>query len=262
MQIGGVSIEIEGVSFSYHGEKVLEDVGFSVARGDYLGIIGPNGGGKTTLIRIILGLLKPDTGSVRIFGGGAPHGVNVGATHRVNGGARASIGYVAQHAVQGETYFPASVEEVVKSGRFARMGFLKRFSDADRAAVEKAMETADVGRLGRRLIGSLSVGQLQRVLIARALASEPEILILDEPVTGVDIASQTRFYAFLELLNKELGITILFVTHDVGVIAREATSVMCLNRKLFCHGSPEDFISGEFLETLYGHKVNPFLHRH
>jgi zinc transport system ATP-binding protein len=247
---GDPCIEVEGVNFTYGDEKVLEDVGFCVARGDYLGIIGPNGGGKTTLIRIILGLIKPQSGTVKIFGR---------VRTQASGGG---IGYVAQHAVQGETCFPASVDEVIKSGRFARMGFFERFSDAHRAAVEKAMETSDVGHLGKRLIGTLSLGQLQRVLIARALASEPEILILDEPVTGVDIASQTRFYAFLERLNKQLGITILFITHDVGVIAREATSVMCLNRKLFCHGSPEHFLNGEFLETLYGHKVNPFLHRH
>ena len=174
MQVDGVGscIEVEGVNFAYGGEKVLEDVGFTVARGDYLGIIGPNGGGKTTLIKIILGLLKPDTGTVRISAGGA----SADNKHRPGRAApRAGIGYVAQRAVQGDTCFPASVEEAVKSGRFARMGFLERFSDADRAAVEKAMETAEVGQLRKRLIGSLSVGQLQRALIARALTHSWEL---------------------------------------------------------------------------------------
>lgn len=245
-----VCIDVQDVSFSYHGRVALSNVSFNVRQGEYLGIIGPNGGGKTTLLKIVLGLLRPDTGQVRIFG----EPVEVAS-------ARSSIGYVPQgHAVQN---FPASVEEVVWCGRSTRMGsLLSRPSRADREAVDRAMEAAGIFGVRKRLVSDLSGGERQRVGIARALASEPEVLILDEPSTGVDIAAQEAFYAFLGGLNKEQGLTILFVSHDVGVVAREVGTLLCLNQRMVCHGAPENFIKDDFLEMVYGAHVKSVYHRH
>jgi zinc transport system ATP-binding protein len=244
-------IEVEDVDFHYNGNAVLEHVSFTVKSGEYLGIIGPNGGGKTTLLKIILGLLKPHSGSVKIFG---QKSEEVDERYR--------IGYVPQKASQAEFYFPATVEEIVKSGRTARRGLFRRYKEEDYKAVEKAMEIAGIAEHRGRLISKLSGGERQRVFIARTLAGEPKILILDEPAVGVDIASQEKFYSFLTYLNRELGITIIFVSHDVGVIADEVNTVLCLNHRLICHGSPERFIKEEFLEEVYGKKVTSVFHKH
>jgi zinc transport system ATP-binding protein len=244
-------IEVSGVNFGYTATPVLEDISLVVKTGDYLGIIGPNGGGKTTLLKIILGLIKPDTGVVKIFG------------QRIEKfRERYQIGYVPQKVAIAEFYFPATVEEVVKSGRTARVGLFRRFSKKDHVAVERAMEIAEVLQYKDRLISRLSGGERQRVFIARALAGEPRILILDEPSAGVDIISQERFYNFLAYLNHELGITILFVSHDVGVVAHEVSSIICLNHRLICHDTPDNFIKEEYLEKVYGRKVSSILHRH
>jgi zinc transport system ATP-binding protein len=243
------SIEVQGISFYYQTGHVLEDISFNVSVGEYLGIIGPNGGGKTTLVKILLGLLKPSSGSVKLFG------YDNGRFKE-----RFRLGYVPQRASTEELLFPATVEEVVRSGRTARAGFLSRFSQSDKNAIEKAIEITAIGHLKKKLIGRLSGGERQRVLIARALAGEPEIIFLDEPAVGVDIASQEQFYTVLGQLNKNLSLTIVFISHDVGVIAKEVDTVLCLNRKLICHGRPENYIKEEFLQQLYGRKVQSVLH--
>jgi len=244
-------IELNDIHYGDNSNTILEHISFTVKTGEYLGIIGPNGGGKTTLIRIMLGLLKPTSGEVKIFGQDIDHFKD-----------RHLLGYVPQRAAHEEFYFPASVEEVVRSGRTARMGLFKRYRAEDQKAVEQAMDIAGISKFRKRLIGELSGGERQRVFIARALAGEPGILILDEPVVGVDIASKDRFYTFLKHLNKEFQITILFISHDVGVIAQEATDILCLNRRLICHGSPQDYIKEEFLEQVYGKKVTSIYHDH
>jgi len=216
-----------------------------------LGIIGPNGGGKTTLIKIILGLLKPDTGSVKIFGEDIK-------TFK----ERALIGYLPQRISQSIPQFPATVEEIVRSGRTARVGLFKRFSEQDKIAIEKAMETADVVKHRARLINELSGGERQRVFIARSLAGEPKMLILDEPSVGVDIAAQEKFYTFIEDLNQNHGLAIIFVSHDIDVVAHEVKCLLCLNKSLVCHGLPREFMKEEYLEKLYGKKVKFILHRH
>ena len=246
---GRQCIEVSGVSFSYRGRESLSNITFGVHEGEYLGIIGPNGGGKTTLLKIILGLLNPDAGSVRLFG--QPSG-EFAERHR--------IGYVPQGFINES--FPASVEEIVWSGRTPRMGFLSRPRAEDRDAVRRSMEAAGVADVGKRLVGELSGGQRQRVSIARALASEPEVLILDEPSTGVDVAAQETFYGFLARLNQEQGMTIIFVSHDVGVVAREVGTLLCLNRVMLCHDRPEKFINDDFLQTVYGSQVKSVYHRH
>jgi len=244
-------IEVTGVSYTYNGHPVLENIEFTVNQGEYLGIIGPNGGGKSTLIKIMLGLLKPTTGSIKIFG----HDIE-------NFNERYKIGYVPQRAAHEEFYFPATVEEIVKSGRTSRTGLLKRFSSQAKEAVAKAMDVAGITDLRKRLIGELSGGERQRVFIARALAAEPKILILDEPEVGVDIVSKDRFHTFLRHLNKDLHITILFISHDVGAIAHEVSDILCLNIKLICHGTPAQYIKEDFLEQVYGKKVRSIYHDH
>jgi zinc transport system ATP-binding protein len=245
------SIALRDVSFAYHGHPVLEHVQFDVRAGEYLGIIGPNGGGKTTLLKIILGLLRPDAGEVRIFGESA-------SAFR----ERYLLGYVPQHAAQEVVHFPVTVEEVVRSGRTARVGLLRRPGGEDLRAVEHAMEVSGIREFRKRLVGMLSGGERQRVFIARALAGEPRVLLLDEPVVGVDIAAKERFYSFLTHLKREMGMTIVFVSHDVGAIAHEVDTVLCLNRTLVCHGRPEDFIKEEFLSEVYGRKVRSIFHDH
>lgn len=246
-----ICIELDEVNYKYNNHPVLEDISFAVNNGDYLGIIGPNGGGKTTLIKIMVGLIRPVSGHVKIFGNDIE-----------NFKERHQLGYVPQRAAHEEFYFPATVDEIVKSGRTAKIGLLNTFGKDDMTAIGEAMEVADITKFRTRLIGELSGGERQRVFIARALAGGPRILILDEPVVGVDIASKDKFYAFLRHLNKDFKITIVFVSHDVGAIAHEVNDVLCLNRRLICHGPPHHYIKEEFLEKVYGSKVTSVFHGH
>jgi len=243
-------IEVENVHFGYRQSPILENVSFSVACGDYLGVIGPNGGGKTTLLKLILGLLEPTFGVVRVLGR------TVGELSD-----RSELGYVPQSVSQTEFYFPATVREVVASGRTVKAGLFHRLGRGDYDAVKRAMDIADVARYQHHLIGDLSGGERQRVFIARALAAEPKILILDEPSAGVDIPSQEKFYRFLKTLNEDMKMTIIFVSHDIDIVAREAKTVLCLNRGLVCHGTPEDSINDEYMQKLYGRNVK-VIHKH
>lgn len=245
-----IGISVSDVRFSYNGSSILENITFTVKTGEYLGIIGPNGGGKTTLLKIILGLITPTAGVVKIFGQDVREFKE-----------KYLIGYVPQR-VSHIGLFPATVEEIVASGRTPRIGLFKSLHSDDRKAITAAMEVADVKTIRNKLIGSLSGGERQRVFIARALAGNPKILILDEPAVGVDVATQQSFYAFLQNLNKELGITILFVSHDIDVVADEVQCVLCLNRGLVCHGSPKQSFTAQNLEKLYGRHIKVIHHGH
>jgi len=245
------AIEVKDVSYKIGHATLLENVSFNVQQGEYLGIIGPNGGGKTTLLKIMLGLIKPTWGEVKIFG------QNLDEFHD-----RAAIGYVPQKASETEYRFPATVEEIVRSGRTARIGLFGRFSGADNKAVHRAMGMADIGGLADKLVSNLSGGERQRVMIARALACEPKMLFMDEPTLAIDIASQEKFYEFLEKLNRELNLTILFVSHDIAAVAKKVGTVLCLNREMVCHGSPSMFMKEEYMEKLYGKKVHLIHHAH
>ncbi len=227
-------IQLINVSFAYNSTTVLQNITFSVRQGEYLGIIGPNGGGKTTLLKIILGLLKPTQGDVLV-------------------NDRKIIGYVPQRVSQSEG-FPATVLEIVQSGRIQLM--------KDNEAVWNALKISGIEKLKDKRIGNLSGGERQRVFIARALAGNPKILILDEPSIGVDIANQQSFYEFLKHLNHAFGLTIIFVSHDVDVVADQAHTVACLNRVLVSHGSPKDFLNSDNLSKVYGKNVKFVLHGH
>jgi len=244
-------IELNNVSFSYDHNPVLENLTFIIRKGEYLGIIGPNGGGKTTLVKVILGLLHPATGSITLFG---KDWHDFKDKHR--------IGYVPQRVTQNDREFPATVFEVVRTGRVARLGFFQRLTKKDNEAVERAMEIAGIAKYRDTLIGNLSGGERQRVFIARALASEPDVLILDEPTVGVDIGAQKVFYEFLSSLNKEHNLTILFISHDVDAVSQETNTVLCLNKTMVCHGLPGDLLNEHVLESLYGKHSQIVNHNH
>ena len=236
------AIEMKGVWFSYDGSPILEDISFTLKQGDFLGMIGPNGGGKTTLLKLFLGILKPDKGVIRVLGE---------PPHR----ARRRVGYVPQNTDFNNT-FPISVMDVALMGRIAvsRMG--KGFSQKDRPVVEEALKKVGMWHRKADPIGKLSGGQRQRVLIARALATEPEILFLDEPTAKVDPEFETNIYDFLKELNGQA--TIVTITHDVGVISRYVKSVACVNRTLIYH--EEAKITHEMLDMAYECPVDLIAH--
>lgn len=246
--------DVKNLDFQVRGLKILSNVSMEIFEGEYIAIIGPNGGGKTTLIRVLLGLEKPSMGKLKIFG---KKYENFKEWHK--------IGYVPQRASLVDENFPATVEDIVSMGRVAKHHLFCRTSKEDKSAVEDAMNKMDVLALKDKMVGTLSGGQRQRVMIARALASNPKILILDEPNTGVDVVSQQRFYTLLSKLNKEEQITILFITHDVGVIVDDIQRVFTVNQKATICNNPKEAMSCEEMSTLYGmdaHLIHNHKHEH
>jgi zinc transport system ATP-binding protein len=224
-------IRVRNVSFRYGSTPVLIDVSFPIREGDFLAIIGPNGSGKTTLVKIILGLLKPNSGSVEIFGE---------ALEEFRDWKK--IGYVPQKATHIDPFFPASVDEVVGMALLSGPWLLSRARKSrDSLAIEDALSQVGMAAYRDWPIGRLSGGQQQRVFIARALVSSPRILFLDEPTTGVDAETQGNFYDMLDRLNKQEGLSIVLITHDIGIINKHVTRVACLNQKLAYHGTHEEF---------------------
>lgn len=243
-------ITVDYVSFGYSGNPVLDNIKLEVMPGDYLGLIGPNGSGKTTLLRLILGLLEPKSGKIDLFGK---------PLHRVKDWTH--LGYIPQKATQFENRFPITVWETVSLGRIAKKGLFGKFNQEDKKAIDTALNKVDLLPFKDKLLEELSGGQQQRVFIAKALASDPELLILDEPTVGVDSQSQEEFYELLTALNKE-GKTIIIVSHDIDVIANEVTSLACLNKTLIYHGTPKEFIKDDYLEKLYGKNRKFIIHGH
>lgn len=232
-------IEIRDVSYNYGYGDVLKDVSFPINSGDFLAIIGPNGSGKTTLIKIILGLLRPKRGEVRIMGKTVEEFKDW-----------KKIGYVPQKATHIDSLFPVSAKEVVAMGILSSRR-IPRYSRDEDGRISRALQQVGMEEYKNRRIGNLSAGQQQRVFIARALADRPKILILDEPTTGVDAHTQGRFYDMLHKLSGEEGITIVLVTHEVGIINRHVTQVACLNQTLVYHGNHDEFCrSDEFKRML------------
>lgn len=243
-------IEAKDLGFAYADQPVLEHVTFTITSGEYVGIVGPNGGGKTTLLKLLVGLLTPTTGSLRIQG--------VAPTDTV---AQSQIGYVPQRVSQDQVGFPATVKEVVESGRTILKGWFEPFNEKDHLAVAEALKIAGITDLQQRLMSTLSGGQRQRVYVARALASQPKLLILDEPFVGVDVHAQAEFYTFLKNLNTQHGLTILLVSHDIDAITEEVKSILCLNRGLLCSGSPSLLHQAHVMDHVYGKKIT-HIHRH
>lgn len=233
-------ININHVFFGYaNTNAVLENINLEVKRGDFLGLIGPNGSGKTTLLKILLDLLKPSKGDVYLFG----ENLKTFRDWR-------KIGYVPQKAGLTSMRFPITVEEVVGMG------------PGDKKAVTEALRSVDMMNLRKRLLNELSGGQQQKVFIARALVSNPQLLILDEPTVGVDTESQVKFYELLKELNRRRNLTLILVSHDIDVVANEVKTVACLNRTLLFHGQPKDIMKGNFWEKLYGKNIRLVIHNH
>jgi zinc transport system ATP-binding protein len=235
-------IEVSRVSFAYNGQPVLADVDLKVERGDFLLVMGPNGGGKTTLLKLILGLLQPARGTVRLFGLPPAR-----AVHR--------IGYVPQN-VHVNKSFPISVLDVVLTGRLRKGRGWPRYGREDRSAARAALERLGVWDLRRRRIGELSGGQLQRVFIARALVSDPEVLLLDEAMASIDAQGRGEFYGALADLNRT--VTIVAVSHDMMVLSSHVKSVACVNRALHYHAYGE--ITQEMLDAAYRCPVDLVAH--
>jgi zinc transport system ATP-binding protein len=235
---------VDNVSFSYEGPPVLENVTLTVDEGEMLGLVGPNGGGKSTLLKIILGLLRPDRGKVSVLGRSPADG-------------RKEVGYVPQ-STRFPRDFPISVEEAVLMGRLGQTRFLGGYRRQDREVATEVMEATEVCILRERRLGELSGGQLQRVLIARALASRPKVLILDEPTAHMDLRVEEDVFGLLKKLNSRM--TIVVVSHDVGFISHYVTRAACLNRSLLCHQTVE--ISQQTMDKLYGAPVRMVHHDH
>ncbi len=230
-------VEITKLSFAYGGPPVLEDVNLEVGEGEFLGVVGPNGGGKSTLLKLILGLLAPDSGNLKVFGENPKK-------------SRRRIGYVPQFS-EFRRDFPISVRDVVLMGRLSGRMRPGPYSAVDRRAAVTAMKGARILDLKDRRLAELSGGQLQRVLIARALATDPDMLLLDEPTASIDSSIEESIFELLRDLNKRM--TIMLVSHDVGFISRYVTRVACLNRGLVCHTTSE--LSAKGLEDVYGSPV-------
>lgn len=235
---------LEDIWVYYNGVTALEGVNLSINQNDFLGIIGPNGGGKTTLLKVILGLVKPSRGKVRVLGDTPVR-------------SRKLIGYIPQLS-QFDRDFPVSVWDVVLMGRLGHTGRFKRYSDKDKKVALDTLEIVEMLDLKDRQVGRLSGGQRQRVYIARALVTESKLLLLDEPTASVDKPMQTGFYEFLQKLRKEQELAIIVVSHDIGVISTYVNKIACLNRRLFYHNSKE--ITAEMLEAAYQCPVDLIAH--
>jgi zinc transport system ATP-binding protein len=237
-------ISIKDVSFSFDGPTVLEGINLDVRDGEFLGVVGPNAGGKSTLLKLILGLLEPVTGRVMVLGQ-EPRLVS------------RKLGYVPQYPAFGRD-FPITVEQVVLMGCLGNTSWMGGYSRQDRWVAHRAMVETEVETLSKRQIATLSGGQLQRVLVARALACDPRVLILDEPTANIDMRVETDIFDLLKHLNQRM--TIIVVSHDVGFISQYVNRVACLNRTLICHETA--CIDGKVIDELYGSHVHMVEHVH
>ena len=241
---GRPAVAMRGVSFFYGHDRVLRDIDLDVEERDFVTVVGPNGGGKTTLLRLILGLLRPSEGTVRVFGLRPEE-------------ARPRMGYVPQRSIA-EQDFPARVIDVVLTGRLDGARLLGHYGAADREAAMTALEEVDLLERASKPFSSLSGGQRQRTLIARALASEPDLLLLDEPTASLDVAMEGELYELLGRLHERL--TIVLVTHDLGFVSAFARTVVCVKQTLACHATGA--LTGEMIREMYGRDVRAVLHDH
>lgn len=238
------AIEIEELDFAYEGHEVLHDVNVRIDRGEMVSIVGPNGGGKTTLIKLMLGLLEPTRGTVRVCGHPPAQ-------------VRSIMGYVPQHA-HFDARFPITVQDVVLMGRLGRCRLLGRFTRSDKAHATEALEVVGLADQASSGFSELSGGQRQRVLIARALAGDPEILLLDEPTSSLDIAVETQFHELLGRLSRTL--TVVLVSHDIAFVSGGVGKVICVRRTVAVH--PTTDLSGKLISELYGRDLRLIRHDH
>jgi len=245
-------IEVKNVAYNYESQQVLERVNLQVNEGEFVGLVGPNGSGKSTLLKLILGMLTPQAGEVKILG------VPIGKFRNWS-----EIGYVSQKANTFNRGFPATVSEIVETGLYGKIGLFKRMKKKDKQKVLDALSYVGLDGLADRNIAKLSGGQQQRVFIARGIVNDPKLLILDEPTVGVDQESVEQFYLLLEKLNKELGMTLILVSHDIGIVTEKVNKLVCLNKELFFHGSPKEFKERRgIIDKTYGKEMHIVTHSH
>ncbi|HEY5531454.1 MAG TPA: metal ABC transporter ATP-binding protein [Candidatus Anoxymicrobiaceae bacterium] len=233
-------IQLDNVWVSLGGQTVLENISFTLQEKSFVGVIGPNGAGKTTLLRLILGILKPERGDVCVMGMSPTE-----LRHELH-----HIGYVPQNVLF-DPLFPVTVFDVVMMGRICCIGPLRFARKKDRDAVLESIRMVGLHGLEKRLIGELSGGQQKRAFLARALCRETHILLLDEPTSGLDVPAQNQFMELLTRLKEELGLSVIFVSHDVNVLARYADEVICINRTMHMHGKPEEVLGSDRLKDVY-----------
>ena len=237
-------INLDDVSFSYSNIPVVRNVNLAVCEGEFLGVIGPNAGGKSTLLKLILGLLQPDAGEITVFGKRPEKG-------------RSRIGYVPQHPAFSRD-FPINVRDAVLLGRLGETRWYGGYTQEDKDIAINALKAVEIDNIRNQTIDSLSGGQLQRALIARALASRPDILILDEPTANIDVRAEEDIFGLLKQYNDHM--TIIVVSHDIGFISGYVDRVACLNQTMLCHTTSE--INGKTIEELYGAPVRMIQHAH
>ena len=233
-------VELENVTHSYNHSLALDEITLAVGEGEFLAVLGANGAGKSTLLKVITGTLKPDRGEVRIMG----------RPVTAMGRSRDKIGYLPQAGNVNPT-FPISALQVVMMGLYSEMGWGRLPRKSHRLKAGRALEKVGVASLASRPIGELSGGERQRVLLARALVNDPELLLLDEPTTGIDTASLEKFHGLLQEFHAG-GVAIVMVSHDIGVVASFVDRVACLNHRLVAHGKPEAVLGEKTLEEMYG----------
>jgi zinc transport system ATP-binding protein len=241
-------VEVDKLSYTYSGNLVLDNISFTIDQGDILGIIGPNGAGKTTLFSCMLGLRDDYMGTIKILGEDIK---------KKNNKVFKSIGYIPQKKTIDQN-FPATVEEIVSLG-------ISITGKTSKEKIDLALETVGLMTQRDRRVGELSGGQQQRVLIAKAMVNDPKLLILDEPVTGIDLEMQNKFYSLLKKLNQENMITIIWASHDLDAVNRLATSVACINRSMFFHGKTDEFFENPDLLKAYSEssmQAHMHLHNH
>lgn len=238
----GKIVELEGVWVWLGSNLALKDVTLSIEQGRFVGLMGPNGGGKTTLLKTIAGLIKPDRGHVKIYG------------------ARSKIvGYVPQ-AENANIDFPVTVYDVVEMGTYTGLGFFQQLRRKRKDIVEKALEAMEISDLAGRRIEDLSGGQRQRVYIARALAGEASLLLLDEPTTGVDTKARDNFFRILSSLIKSYSTTIILASHDIEVVPNQVDEIICINQTVYVHAPPQEIDSAEVFMKVYGCEFEPMIH--
>lgn len=248
----GEIVSTELLSCSYREGRVLEDVSFQVARGDYVGIVGPNGSGKSTLIKALLGLVTINKGTASLFGTSLS---GFRDWHKV--------GYLPQSLHLVNPVFPATVHETVGLGLLSLKRFPKRLNRADKDKINTILEELAISDLEHKLIGELSGGQLQRVLLARAIVNDPELLVLDEPTAALDPETRGRFYAMIADINRSRGVTVLLVTHDSGAIGEHASKMLYLDKKVLFYGGFDEFCHSPEMSSLFGeHSQHLMCHRH
>jgi zinc transport system ATP-binding protein len=251
MNLSPPLIDVRDLDVSRNGHKVIEDAEFQVYKGDYMGVVGPNGGGKTTLMMAILGIIPRDSGGINLLG------QPIDEFHQWS-----KLAWVSQHSISFDEKFPLSVRELVGLGRINRGNLARPLSREDWARVDESLHFMGISKYADRRIGQLSGGQKQRVFVAKAIVRDPDVLLLDEPVAGVDHEAQERFYMKLSELNHKLGTTVLIVSHDLAAVFCRMSRVLCINKYVYAGDISPETDPNVLLRKAYGNHFHFVFHEH